>query len=238
MKSLKFFILFFLSFNVLSQSTDTTCIKQRWISIKNTPENAVFFPNKQKGINEFDLFLFVLNHAESGEINIYTQGNDFNNLKWYPIPDLEDVDGIDYESSSFVQGFNGNYEINVQSSTTPLANSYGEDSVIIVNRVSTYVFPPSKLLKMSVYAVNEIRIVEERYFDSIKQSYNFRPVAMSFYQKKGSEKGTELFSIQLSEISNLNLDPQKYLWYKPLLERQYKGFQYVQISCYDDLLRN
>lgn len=236
MKVIVIFILF-LSFKVLSQSTDTTCIKYRWISIKNTPENVVFFPNKQKGINEFDLFLFVLNKAESGEINIYTQGNDFNKLKWYPIPQLEIFDGVDYKDPSFVQGVDGNYEIKIQSSTTPLSNSYGEDSVVFVKGISCTVYPPANLLKMSVYDVNEIRIAEERYFDSIKQIFAFRPVAMSFFQKKGLEQGTELFSIQLSEISNLNLNPKKYLWYNALIERQYKGFQYLQISCYDDLLR-
>ena len=236
MKQLLIIALFF-AFNSLSQSNDTTCIKQRWISIKNTPENAVFFPNKQSGINEFDLFLFVLNKAKSDEIEVYTEWNDYNKCKWYPIPDFKmgylplNIDSLKAEIKL------GHYEIEIEQSDMPIVNMYGKDSVIQIKGVNHYVYPPSLLLKMSVYDVNEIRVLEERYYDSVKKSFIYRPVAMSFFEKRGVENGVELFSIQISNITNNIVDSKKYAWYKALIERKYVGFQYLQISCYDDVIR-
>jgi hypothetical protein len=74
---------FSLSFGIFSQS-DTTCIKTRWISVKNTENNAILFDSASSILVE------IRQQVKSKKLGINKESREtYSRGQWYPIPDLE-----------------------------------------------------------------------------------------------------------------------------------------------------
>lgn len=171
----------------------------------------------------------IKNQAEERNLSLYEREND-NGKKgvWYPI--LKNEDKTDFENSTDL------FEIRIES-IMPLANQFGLDSTIMyVDGTLGIIYPPSKKYSFSIFDLSEIRIKEEMTFNIKKNKYEFQPVAMSFaIVRNGIE--CELFWIDLNEFFANMKNKNEYEWMQVITKKEYKGFQYRQISCYDSKMR-
>ena len=227
------FILLHFSVVTFGQSSDTTCLKSRWLSVKPTIHNKDIFLLDSID-NSLDLVYTIKKLVDQKQLRIYDQNEGPNGMNnWYYINYEKEIE-MNLKQSLKKEGKDPYFEI-VSEAIIPLANSVGEDSVIKNDDGSmSYVFPESKVYVFPSKECDEIRIKEDRVFNKATKKYEFIPVGLSFYFK-GDEfsKGKEKFWVDLNELFNVLNDKNKYPWYNAIVNKKYVGFQYRQVSCYD-----
>lgn len=225
----------FIGFN---QLTDTTCIQSRWIALKSNEVNKDIFLSNRDSTEDIDLVFVIKRLVEKGELAIYTQDSGPYGVKgWYHIDyqkSLEDLlkDSLDHWS------YNPYFEI-IDQSDYPLVDEYGDPIVITsLDGTQSFVYPPPTRYVFPSKICDEIRIKESRTFNSKTNSYEFRPVGLSFYFK-GSRyyRGHEKFWVDLNELFKALKNKEKHPWYNAIIHKQYQGFQYMQTSCYDEEIK-
>ncbi|MDX1651601.1 MAG: hypothetical protein R3277_03855 [Brumimicrobium sp.] len=234
MKSLIIFI-FFLPLFGLSQLTDTTCIKYRWISLKPNQVNADIFLLDSNINKKFDLVHVIKDLVENDKLNIYDQNSGpFGLNGWYKIDYDEELEKMLNDS---LEGWGFDYYFQKGlNSDRPLINVYGEDSI---SKDGDYVYPATKFYTFPSSECDEIRVKEKRVYSDSLQGYHFIPVGLSFYFGPGKYwRGHEKFWVDIDELFDALENPSKYPWYKALKEKDYRGFQYMQTSCYDQVIKN
>ncbi len=213
--SFSFSIAFML--NVNAQSTDTTCLKTRWISLKNTSQNNLIFKNLYSSNTIFNELTELINN---GSISVYKEIEGYQNRSNYS--NLETDTSAKLNDNSF------QYRLNIPSAI-PIANSYGEDSIIKVNGVNQYVYPVAKVITFNLAEVSEIRIRENR-----ENKNEFVPNGIGFVTTTdGLEK--EIFWIYFENLTNRITKKENINWCNSIKNKQYSGFQYFQIPCSDKL---
>lgn len=115
LKSLPIILVLFLNTELKAQNKDTTCIQTKYISLKPSKENTSLFTFKES------------TDEKSLMAQIQKYGHEY--------VEVRDV----YKLGSWVELF----AVNNQS-TTPIANMYGEDSVVNENGVISFVYPGLK----------------------------------------------------------------------------------------------
>ncbi len=221
----------------LSQMTDTTCIKSRWIALKpNETNKDIFSLDPQFDVN-LVLLHVIKRLVETGKLDIYEQDqNAFGKAGWdkiYYEVELkrkpEDPESVEY---------NYFFENGIQSSL-PLINSEGYDSITFKNDGAFYfVYETPKIYTINTLSLEEIRIKEDRIFNKEKNEFEFVTVGIGFYSQIGLDRsGKEKFWISLEELFAVLNDKEKYSWYTAIVNQNYQGFQYMQLSCYDDKIR-
>lgn len=221
---------FSLSFGAFSQS-DTACVKTRWISVKNHEQNAVLFDTTTS------ILKTIRDLVHENKLTIYHQENTrFNSGKWYPIP-LVDIDSTYIDYGSYESDiYNEIFTIRVQSDIA-LVDEYGDQLIKTDDYGMEYfVYPKPDLYVFRIEDITEIRIREERKYTKINSAFedDFHPTGISFFIKNNYET-RELFWVDLNELNSKieNTHP----WQSFLQNKEYSGFQYMQVSCYDDLIR-
>lgn len=228
------FLLPILSF---AQLSDTTCVKYRWIALKPTEINKDIFQLDED--SDKDLVQTIKHMVEFKAINIYS-GTDspYNKGGWYPLNYDETLRRNEADSLRKYENTDPYFEI-VHKSYTPLSSIWGEDSIRQeANGDLVVVYPKPRVYTFQAKECDEIRIKEERYFNEITKKFEFRAIGLSFFFNGiYSGSGRELFWVDLKEVFAALEGKERYVWYKPLIEKTYQGFQYMQISFYDDDFR-
>ncbi len=205
--------------NVNAQLTDTTCIKTRWISLKNTSQNNLIFKNLYSSNTIFNELTELINN---GSISVYKEIEGYQNRS-------KDAN-LETDTSAKLKDNNLHYRLNIQSAS-PFLNSYGEDSIAKVNGVPHYVYPIANVITFNLNEITEIRIRENR----IEKMKNvFEPDGIGFVTTtNGIEK--EIFWISFSNLTNSITRNENINWCNSIKNKQYSGFQYFQIPCSDKL---
>lgn len=225
--------LFLLSFSFETQAqSDTACVSKRWIAVKNTEANAVLFDTSTT------ILKAIRDLVESNKIMLYnTECRGYGDKEWYPIQSVEnDTRRSDYQD--YLAPDPGVFSIRVQSDM-PYVDDYG-DLLIQVDEYGNqmYVYDPPETYTFKLTEISEIRIREEHSFNEETGVFegDFRATGISFHIKNTSEI-RELFWVSIDELNNKIAHPTSYPWHSFLENKKYSGFQYMQVSCYDDLIR-
>ena len=203
--------------NLNAQLTDTTCVKTRWISLKNTSQNNLIFKNLYSSNTIFNELTELINN---GSISVYKEIEGYQNRS-------KDAN-LETDTSSKLNNNSFQYRLNIPSDL-PLANSKGEDSIIKLNGVNQYVYPVAKVITFNLAEITEIRVRENRV-----DKNEYVPDGIGFVTKTdGIEK--ELFWIYFENLTNRITNKENINWCNSIKNKKYSGFQYFQISCSDKL---
>lgn len=212
--------------------TDTTCISSRWIALSKTEENKDIFMLDSSFDSSLDLVYTIKSLVDSNQLNIYRQFyNPHGNKRWYYIDYQKEKEELLKDSMSLSK--QPYFEIVVEADV-PLVNIDGYDSTIIEDGRQVFVYPTPFIYVYPARKCDEIRIKETRVFNDSTQTFEFVPVGLSFYFKgRKYSSGYEKFWIDLNEFFAVLEDKEKYPWYQSIINKEYQGFQYMQVSCYD-----
>lgn len=212
--------------------TDTTCISSRWIALSKTEENKDIFMLDSSFDSSLDLVYTIKSLVDSNQLNIYQQFyNPHGNKRWYYIDYQKEKEELLKDSMSLSK--QPYFEIVVEPDV-PLVNIDGYDSTIIEDGRQVFVYPTPFIYVYPARKCDEIRIKETRVFNDSTQTFEFVPVGLSFYFKgRKYSSGYEKFWIDLNEFFAVLEDKEKYPWYQSIINKEYQGFQYMQVSCYD-----
>lgn len=235
-------IALFFSLLSLGQLTDTTCIQSRWLALKPTDINKDIFLIDSRYNDSLDLVFTIKRLVDSDKINIYNQnsspGSNSDINSWNFIDynkELEEniKDTLDYWAKDPY------FQITVQSDY-PMVDEYG-NPMLHKNPDGTqeYMYPLPDIYIFPGKECDEIRIKENRIYNESTKKYEFVAVGLSFYFS-GSRyyRGHEKFWVDLSELFNALEYKTNYPWYNAIINKSYQGFQYMQVSCYDNEMKN
>ena len=220
------------------QLTDTTCVKTRWLALKPTKINEDIFLLGSNYNDSLDLVFTIKNLVDNKNLKIYNQNEGPYGINgWYYIDYAKEIE-TNLKESLKKSNKDNYFEISFPS-ILPIANMYGEDSVItFADGTVQLVYPAPKVYVFPSKECDEIRIKEERTYNKSTMKYEFKPVGLSFYFKGDKySRGTEKFWVDLNELFSLLDDKNKYPWYNSIKNQKYSGFQYMQVSCYDDEIK-
>ncbi len=237
MKNIHYLLIFLFPFLGNAQLTDTTCIKSRWIALKQSTENKDIFQLDASLDKSKDLVATIKRLVEANKLKIYSQDDGPNGIQqWNYIDYRFDLDQEAKKSSQTSK--NSFFEINVFSDM-PLSNMYGEDSVMMLKDGSIVVVYPEPMIYMvPTQGCDEIRIKEERTYNEKNKKYEYKPVGLSFFVKGNkNRKGSEIFWVDLNELFTALENKNQYSWYTAIVNKKYQGFQYMQTPCDEGFLR-
>ncbi|NVK63175.1 MAG: hypothetical protein HWE22_01260 [Flavobacteriales bacterium] len=114
-----------------------------------------------------------------------------------------------------------------------LVDEYGEPlSRIEADGSITILYEEPEVYRINLDQLVELRIQEDR-----DDNGEFVPTKIGFYIKDKYDNVEELFWIDLARLMNDITSTKEYPWYAFLQNREYVGFQYKQVSCYDNTIR-
>lgn len=225
----------------LGQITDTTCIKSRWIALKPTKINQNVFLLDSTVNENLDLVFTIKRLVESDKINIYNQNSSPNGNSdinsWYYIDYNKEMEE-NLKDSFMYWSKDPYFEISVQSDY-PMVDEYGDNLIVTLpDGAQSFKYPPPDIYIFPSRECDEIRIKENRILNDQTNEYEFIPVGLSFYFN-GSKywRGHEKFWVDLNELFNALENKNEFPWYETIINRKYEGFQYMQVSCYDDEIK-
>lgn len=226
----------------LGQITDTTCIKSRWIALKAKEINKNIFLLDSTVNENLDLVFTIKRLVESDKVNIYNRNSSPNGNSdinsWYYI-DYDKEMEENLKDSSIYWSKDPYFEI-IVNSDYPMVDEYGDDLIVTLpDGTQSYKYPLPDIYIFPSKECDEIRIKEDRIFNDETNEYEFIPVGLSFYFK-GSKywRGHEKFWVDLNELFNALDNKNEFPWYETIINREYEGFQYMQVSCFDDEIKN
>lgn len=231
------FLSLFLPFIGKSQLTDTTCVQSKWIALKPIEVNKDIFQLDASDNNSFDLVKTIKRLVESNKLKIYNQiAGPKGNQIWNYIDYNSELEHLSKDDLNIQK--NPYFEITTFIDL-PLPNQYGEDSIVI-NPDGTIltVYPTPKTYVFPAKECDEIRIKEDRVFNKSTKQYEFKPVGLSFYFNDNNiQKEHEMFWVDLNDLFSVLDNKNQYPWYNAIVNKKYQGFQYMQVSCYEDEIK-
>lgn len=218
------FLLLALSSFSQSQS-DTTCFSRRWISLQKEGNETLFD-------KEFILKIHEL--VGSNELEIYSESRDNETFgQWYPIPEIEVFLAPNEIDTLYLNKRTDYLEFLVQSDI-PLTDEYGDPMIkTLADGTQMYIYPPATVYPITLDDISEMRILEVRDESSV-DTESMKPYGISIC-RTDRYHNRELFWIKLDELSNALKDTPS--WIQFITDKKYKGFQYMQTSCYNDMIR-
>ncbi len=113
---------------------------------------------------------------------------------------------------------------------------YGEDSLRVTPEgMMEVVYPASEIIHFTSRDIKEIRVREERYWDESKQKFGFRSTGFSIL---AGYSNYEKFWVDLKDLDKFKNVLSGTSWFDVLIHMKYKGFQYMQVACNEDFIRN
>ncbi len=223
LKLLQILTALFCSIQISAQKEDTACVKSRWIALSPCVKNTALFTD-----NSNTSILSFINKAVFEKKVFLYESEDGYSTRQMSTPVIYNMNATNKLNR---------FEMEIES-TTPLANMYGEDSVVTLADGSiSFVFPPMKKYSLNFSEVSEIRIQEQRVLDTGTNSYTYQPVTIAFCLKSNG-KEYELFRVDFDELIGALNAKESYDWVEVLTQKKYTGFQYKQVSCYDGKMRD
>ncbi len=219
------FFIFVLCFSeCLAQSTDSVCIKARWISIKPTPHNANLFGLDTNEQN--DIVSVIKTFALTRNIDLYYDcPNEYLNRFLIRFNYLDSLRSYrkTQPDSWFSDPF---FEAEIHSNNC-LKNKFGEDSLqALPTGEIIAIYPDPIVFEYKTRDCIEIRIKEELRFVSNLKKKEFYPVEIAF-----CINGKVKFWMKLPKLFEVIDLKRNYKWYDFIINKRYKGFQYMQEEC-------
>lgn len=215
--------------------SDTACVSKRWIALKNTETNAILFDTSTT------ILKAIRDLVESNKIALYeTECRGYGDKEWYPITLGEKDTHLSKQSAyhDHLLPDPNDFSIRFQSDM-PYVDDYGE-LIINIDEYGNqmYVYDPPEIYTFKLTEISEIRIREELSFNEETSDFegDFRATGISFCIKNSYET-RELFWVNIEELTKKVANPTSFPWHSFLENRKYIGFQYMQVSCYDDNIR-
>jgi hypothetical protein len=211
-----------------AQVSDTSCLDERWVIIKPSTENRVFFPMQNKQHPEIGLLNVISGLTFQGKISIsrsdlfltIIHSNQYAPRAQYKIDKVKKLYITDY------------IEIVGSEAVIPLANSFGEDSIEITDQGEIlFVYPPKDTLQLRMSEVIELRIHEQREYFSATDSYKMVANGLCIVSNTAEHGEQEVFWIRLDELYDHLKNPEQYAWYEALTKGKYHGISYQYMRC-------
>ncbi len=232
-------VLLFVPLFIIAQSTDSSCLKTRWIALRLTEANANIFGLDTSLSKEQDLVQLIKELVEKGKLRIYIQNENQQGFKgWFPIDYKKEIKILEKDSVNAYWPHDPYFEI-LEFPKLPLATVDGYDS-LIYNPDGTieFCYPPPTCRVFHSSDCDEIRIKEDRALNMETGEYEFIPVGLSFYFADDFIlDGHEKFWVDLNELFSAIHDESSYYWFEDLIKKRYKGSQYMKVSCYNPEFR-
>lgn len=197
------------------------CVQENWLTIYRKNDEVLFHSDE----NEIDAFAEIKALLLNGDIRLWYERK--NNANWMTSPLSETVrDSIRYNDSLYYNAF-FDYE---SAGGIPLKKKNGEDSLhIYPDGTAAYIYPFSKFDPVTLELVTEIRIKENRVYDSISNSYYLKPVMVAF--DVYTWKHNILFWVEVDDLDkHLQINRA---WIDHITKKKYRGFAYQRRSCDD-----
>src|SRR5690554_1702185 len=236
MKNIFSFILIAISLNGNSQISDTSCIESRWISIKPIQANKNIFLQNMDKADSVDLVFIIKSLVEQEKMNIYKHKHsshvNSNIRSWFNVDQRVSV--CEKENDVIKLPFSEPYFEIIGYPVDPYMNSnFGDSVVISPDGKITKVYPPPYIIEsLQARYCDEIRIKESRIYNKKSKRYEFVPVGLSIIKKQPSYSDQfKIFWVDLEELFNTVSEKDKYPWYNALKNKEYQGFQYMQVPC-------
>lgn len=236
MKVLFFLILLILSSFGNAQTSESTCFKTKWRSLK--PEfNPELFDTT------FNIIDSVKKAVYAEKIIIYNEINDadviieskYRTGDWVPIPKLEFKLNPKTKDTIYRKPISDYFEMRVEY-MLPLLNENGEPKVQKdKNGRKSFVYADPEVYSVTMNMIQEIRIREEKILDSLSNEYYFKPVGISFYIINETY-GRELFWMYITDLKSCFVSVENYSWYKILIDKLYQGSNYKLEDCAGKLM--
>ncbi len=239
MKIIVLLLLFLPCFGI-AQLTDTTCISARWIALSPTEKNATIFGLDSTLAEEADLIRVIQRFVENNELRNYREEKDPNgNHEWYFIDYQKELHNAIDDTNNW-DDWRPYFTMYRPQPDIPIVDEFGEPMTMFnpATGFEEYVYPTREVYYFATKQIDEIRIKEKRILNPSTNQYEFVPVGLSFYFKSDEfYSGYEVFWVDLRELFKIIDEKNKYPWYKTLSKKEYQGFQYMQVSCYNNELR-
>lgn len=221
------FLVFFISLlNSGFSQVDTACIQTRWISVKNSAENRVLFAPSTS------ILRTIRKKSHEHKILPFHSQCSFQRYQSSTPSPLMKIDSNFITYEDYLDTSNHIITIYVQSDVC-LVDEYGEPlSRIEADGSITILYEEPEVYRINLDQLVELRIQEDR-----DDNGEFVPTKIGFYIKDKYDNVEELFWIDLARLMNDITSTKEYPWYAFLQNREYVGFQYKQVSCYDNTIR-
>lgn len=197
------------------------CVQENWVTIYRKNDEVLFHSDD----NEIDAYAEIKALLLNGDIRLRYEPK--NNPNWMTSPLPETVrDSIRYNDSLYYNAY-FDYE---SAGGIPLKKKNGEDSLYFYSDGSaSYIYPFSKFDPVTLDLVTEIRIKENRVYDSISNSYYLKPVMVAF--DVYTWKHNILFWVEVGDLDeHLQINRA---WINHITKKKYRGFAYQRRSCDD-----
>lgn len=205
---------------------DTACIQTRWISVKNSPENAILFQPSTS------ILKAIRKHTHEHKLTPYHSDCSFKRYQSMTPSPLMKIDSNFIMYDNLFDSSHHFITIYAQSDIY-LVDEYGEPlTQTEEDGTTTILYEEPEIYRINLDELVEIRIQENR-----NENGEFVPTEIGFYTKEDYHLVEELFWFNLSWFMKEVESPSKHPWYAFLQNREYVGFQYKQVSCYDDIIR-
>lgn len=236
---MRYFFIIAIVFPIVAfgQLTDTTCIKSRWISLKPNDFNKDIFLIDSTLNDSLDIVYVIKRLVENRQLKIYNQNSGTRGtFGWYYIDYNKEIE--ENTRDSMISNKDPYFQIS-QPSYYPLVDEYGEPKVVkLTNGTYGIEYPPPTIYVFQLSNCDEIRIKEDRVYNESTKQFEFKPVGISFYFKGDKYKrGREKFWVDLNELFVALNNKENYPWYNAISNKRYQGFQYMQVSCYDEEIK-
>ncbi len=197
------------------------CVQENWLTIYRKNDDVLFLSDE----NQIDTYTEIKELLLSGDIRLWYKRR--NNSDWMTSPLPETVrDSILYNDSSYY-----NLYFDYQSEgDIPMKNSKGGDSIRpYPSGGGVYIYPPHKYEPITLDLVTEIRIKENRIYDSISNDYYLKPVMVAF--DVFTWKHNISFWVKVDDLDkHMQINRS---WINHITEQKYHGFVYQRRSCND-----
>ena len=171
------------------------------IDLREKINHPLYFPldeydaqnNWVRNSSRWSLWTILKTHILNGDLTVFSAFNpasytiaDGDQLKYpiYPQP------GMNYYTDSVYRNVLFPYIGTLGAeSTTPIANSFGEDSSVIIDGITTYIYPARDTTWMTSSDIIQYRMKEDWFFDKERSVLDVRIIAIAPVRYKKDPQG-------------------------------------------------
>lgn len=224
----KFNILIFLillTWSAQGQSNDTCCVHTKWCQVSRLEKPEIF------DTITFNLIDSIRHKVYKRQLKIYSENILIPNKgNLTEIPYLEFELNKKTKDTIYKKPISDYFEIRIEY-LNPLLDNDGEP-LIRTNKKGkkSFIYPDPEIYKFTMDFVNVIRIREEKTYDSITNSFQFRPIAFSLYLDY-EIYGQELFWVYLKDFKEVFQGINNVPIIEMIETKTYDCIQYDFIPC-------
>lgn len=197
---------------------DKSCIKSKWIAVKNDATNSHLFDADHNRIDSMEVFQEIKYLIENETLKLDDNEAGFG----LTANALVDGDSL-HANTEFLE-----FRIQKQS---PLLDEDG-NAIIHTSEDGTmsFVYPTPKVIPVALGNVYELRIKEE----NINGTFTPTTVVFCIKNENSSE---EVVWVDLASTQRVAQNSELKHWTQEILDKHYSGFQFKQTQCSDEFER-